>query len=142
MGIVIKQSAYASAINYVGVIIGAVNIMILFPMFLKPDEIGLYKAIFSMAAILAPFAQVGLARSTLRFFPRFNKSPKTGGRFLSLIFILGIFTITLFILLFQIVDDWVFTFFEEKAPEVKASLLGYYCISISNGLYSNFRSIL
>ncbi len=137
MGIVIKQSVYASAINYIGVLIGAINVIILFPLFLSPEEIGLYKAIFAMAAILAPFAQVGLARSTLRFFPRFNKSPKAGGRFLSLIFILGIITITIFILLFQIVDSWVFAFFEQKAPELKdhywaiivlASLLVYIAI--------------
>lgn len=118
MGIVIKQSVYASAINYVGVVIGAINMIFLFPLVLEAGEIGLYKAIFSMAMILAPFAQVGLARSTLRYFPRFNKSPKTGGRFLSLIFILGILTITLFILLFQLVDQWVFAFFETNAPEL------------------------
>lgn len=149
MGIVIKQSAYASAINYVGVIIGAINMIFLFPMFLEPNQIGLYKAIFSMAAILAPFAQAGLARSTLRYFPRFNKSPKTGGRFLSLIFILGIFTITIFIILFQIVDDWVFAFFEENAPELKhhywaiivlASLIVY--ISIFEAYYKALLNVV
>ncbi|MBK6267291.1 polysaccharide biosynthesis C-terminal domain-containing protein [Marivirga sp. S37H4] len=118
MGIVIKQSAYASAISYFGVVIGAINMIFLFPQFFTPKELGLFKAIFSMAILLAPFAQAGLGRSTLRYFPRFNKSNKTAGRFLSLIFILGFFTIMLFLLIFQLVDDWVFSFFEKNAPEL------------------------
>ncbi|WP_375578168.1 hypothetical protein ABWH96_14140 [Marivirga tractuosa] len=74
MGVIIKQSAYASIINYIGVAIGAVNMIFLFPEFLSKEELGLTKAMISMAVILSPFAQVGLARSTLRYFPRFNKA--------------------------------------------------------------------
>jgi O-antigen/teichoic acid export membrane protein len=133
VGIVIKQSAYASAINYVGVIIGAINLIFLFPAFFETQQIGLYKAIFSMATILAPFAEVGLARSTLRYFSRFNKSAKTRGRFLSLILILGALSITIFILLFQLVDQWVFSFFEENAPELRDH---YWAIIVLVGLFT------
>lgn len=118
MGVVIRQSAYSSIITYVGVVIGAINTMFLFPSFLTKTEFGLMKALISMAILISPFAQAGLARSTLRYFPRFNASNKTAGRFMSLIFMIGFFTISLFILLFQLVDDWVFAFYEEKAPEL------------------------
>lgn len=118
MGIVIKQSAYASAISYVGVLIGAINTIFLLPEFFSPENYGLYQAILSMAVLLSPFAQVGLARSTLRYYPRFNNSSQTAGRFLGLILFLGFFTISIFILLFQLVDDWVFSFFQENAKEV------------------------
>lgn len=118
MGIVIKQSAYASAVNYLGVAIGAINTIFLYPIFLTQTELGLFKAIFAMAMILAPFAQLGLGRSTLRYLPRFSASNKTKGRFLTLILILGAFAITVFLLFFQLIDDWLFSFFEEKAPEL------------------------
>jgi len=118
VGIVIKQSAYASLINYVGVIIGAFTTMIVFPKFLSQEEYGLFRAVVSMAIILSPFAQLGLPRSTLRYFPRFNNGPKAAGRFFTFILILGFFTILLFLLLFQLVDQWVFSFFEENAPEL------------------------
>ena len=118
MGVVIKQSAYASIINYLGVAIGAVNMIFLFPEFLTQEELGLFKAIFSMAIILSPFAQVGLARSTLRYFPRFNKGPKSSGRFFTFVMIMAFFTISIFIGLFQLVDQWVFGFFEKNAPEL------------------------
>ncbi|SMG37413.1 Membrane protein involved in the export of O-antigen and teichoic acid [Marivirga sericea] len=118
MGVVIKQSAYASIINYLGVAVGAVNMIFLFPEFLSQQELGLFKAIFSMAIVMAPFAQLGLARSTLRYFPRFNKGPKSSGRFFTFILITAFFTICLFIGLFQLIDQWIFGFFEENAPEL------------------------
>lgn len=118
MGVIIKQSAYASIINYVGVAVGAINMIFLFPKFLGQEGLGLYKAIISMAIILSPFAQVGLARSTLRYFPRFNKGPKSSGRFFTFVLILAFLTVSLFIGLFQLVDQWVFGFFEKNAPEL------------------------
>jgi O-antigen/teichoic acid export membrane protein len=118
VGILIRQSAYASLINYIGVAIGAVNMIFLFPKFLSLEELGLFKAIFSMAIMMAPFAQLGLARSTLRYFPRFNKGPNSAGRFITFILIFAFFTITIFITFFQVVDEWIFGFFEEKAPDL------------------------
>ncbi|MFQ3213722.1 MAG: O-antigen/teichoic acid export membrane protein [Marivirga sp.] len=116
MGVVIKQSAYASIINYLGVVIGAINIIFLYPAFLSQNEFGLFKALFAMAIVIAPFAQFGLGRSIVRYFPRFNSSDKTKGRFLTLILILGAFSFSIFLLLFQLVDDWIFSFYTEKAP--------------------------
>ncbi|WMN11386.1 polysaccharide biosynthesis C-terminal domain-containing protein [Marivirga salinae] len=118
MGVIIKQSAYASIINYIGVAIGAVNMIFLFPEFLSKEELGLTKAMISMAVILSPFAQVGLARSTLRYFPRFNKGPNSSGRFFTFVLIMAFFTITLFIGFFQLIDQWIFEFFEKNAPEL------------------------
>jgi len=127
VGVVIKQSAYASIINYIGVIIGAFTTMIIFPKFLSQEEYGLFRALVSMAIILSPFAQLGLPRSTLRYFPRFNNGPKAAGRFFTFILILGFFTILLFILLFQLVDQWVFSFFEKSA----SALIDQYWLIIS-----------
>lgn len=118
MGVIIKQSAYASIINYIGVAVGAMNVIFLFPEFLGQEKFGMFQAIVSMAVILSPFAQVGLPRSTLRYFPRFNKGPKSTGRFITFILIVAFFTICLFIGLFQLIDQWVFGFFEQNAPEI------------------------
>lgn len=126
MGVIIKQSAYASIINYIGVIVGAVNMIFLFPEFLGQEKLGFFQAFTSMAIILSPFAQVGLPRSTLRYFPRFNRGPKSTGRFFTFILIIAFFTISLFIGIFQLVDQWVFGFFEKNAPE----LIGQYWLII------------
>lgn len=118
MGVVIKQSAYASIINYIGVAVGAVNMIFLFPEFLSQEELGLFKAMFSMAIILSPFAQLGLARSTLRYFPRFSQSDQSSGRFFTFVLILAFLCIAIFIGLFQLIDQWVFSFFEKNASEL------------------------
>ncbi|WP_296623083.1 lipopolysaccharide biosynthesis protein [Marivirga sp.] len=118
MGVIIKQSAYASIINYIGVVVGAINMIFLFPEFLSKQELGLSKAIISMALILSPFAQLGLARSTIRYFPRFNKGHNSSGRFFTFVLIMAFLTTSLFIGLFQLIDQWVFSFFEKNAPEL------------------------
>ncbi|HET8858668.1 polysaccharide biosynthesis C-terminal domain-containing protein [Marivirga sp.] len=118
MGVLIKQSAYATIINYFGVAIGAINILFLFPEFLGQEKLGFFQAFTSMAIILSPFAQVGLPRTLLRYFPRFNIGPESWGRFFTFVLILAFFSISLFIGVFQLVDQWVFGFFEDKAPEL------------------------
>jgi O-antigen/teichoic acid export membrane protein len=118
VGVIIKQSAYASIINYIGVAVGAVNMIFLFPEFLGQEKLGFFQAFTSMAIILSPFAQLGLPRSTLRYFPRFNKGPESTGRFFTFVLITAFFTIALFIGIFQLVDQWVFGFFEKNAPEL------------------------
>lgn len=142
MGVIIKQSAYASIINYIGVAVGAINTIFLFPEFFTQAEYGLFQAMVSMAIILSPFAQVGLPRSIVRYFPRFNKGLRSSGRFFTFVLIVAFFTIALFIGLFQLMDQWVFGFFEKNAPElfhqywliiILASVLVY--ISIFESFY-------
>jgi len=142
VGVIIKQSAYASIINYIGVAVGAINTIFLFPEFFTQVEYGLFQAMVSMAIILSPFAQVGLPRSIVRYFPRFNKGLRSSGRFFTFVLIVAFFTIALFIGLFQLMDQWVFGFFEKNAPElfhqywliiILASVLVY--ISIFESFY-------
>ena len=45
MGIVIKQSAISTALTYTGVAIGYINILILFPKYMSPAEIGLARLV-------------------------------------------------------------------------------------------------
>ena len=149
MGIVIKQSAYASLINYVGVVLGAVNIIFLFPVFLSKEEFGLMRAMLAMGITLAPFAQMGLARTTLRYIPRFSASEQTRGRFFAMILMLGGAAFGIFLVLFFLFDDWIFSFFSEKAPELKdqywliltlAFLLVY--ISILESYYKSLLNVV
>lgn len=68
MGVVIRQSIFSSIISYVGVAIGYINLLYLYPRFLELEQIGLLRTIQDTALLMAPFAQVGLAHSILRFY--------------------------------------------------------------------------
>ena len=70
MGIVIKQSIRSSIIAYIGVLIGYVNVLWLFPYFLDADQIGLFRLIQSSAFLMATFGQFGLGSALVKFFPK------------------------------------------------------------------------
>ncbi|RKQ49361.1 O-antigen/teichoic acid export membrane protein [Roseivirga pacifica] len=73
MGIIIKQSIRSSIFSYLGVAIGYINVLWLYPYFLSADQIGLFRLIQSSAYLLATFGQIGLASSLVKFYPTLKK---------------------------------------------------------------------
>lgn len=76
MGIVIKQSFYNSINAYLGVGLGALNTLILFPQIFKdsPDFMGEVNTMLATATILATFGHLGTPTAVLSYLPRFNKA--------------------------------------------------------------------
>ncbi|WP_421978376.1 polysaccharide biosynthesis C-terminal domain-containing protein [Roseivirga seohaensis] len=92
MGIVIKQSIRSSIIAYLGVLIGYINVLWLFPYFLEADQIGLFRLIQSSAFLMATFGQFGLGSALIKFFPKL----KDQKGFLSFIILGGLIGFILF----------------------------------------------
>lgn len=72
MGVVKKQAFYNSIFNYIGQVIGYVNIAVLFPILLSPEEFGLTRLITSYSVVFAQFSSIGIRRVIVRFFPFFR----------------------------------------------------------------------
>ena len=115
MGIVIRQSMLTSIISYVGVVIGYINLLYLYPKFLKPEEIGLLRSIQDAAMLFTPFAIFGLGQSIIRFYPYFSATKKQAGSFLNLIMILGVITYGIFLLFFLLLKEYFISFFDKNA---------------------------
>ena len=80
MGIVARQSIYNSIASYLGVIIGAVNTLLLFPYVFSADQFGLTRVIGAAAALFCSFSMLGTPGVTLKFFPYFkDKENKHNG---------------------------------------------------------------
>ncbi len=85
MGIIIKQSIRGSIYSYLGVALGFVNVIILMPHVLLPEEIGLVNLLVAMSNIFAEFSGLGTSQVTTRLFSYFrNKQNKNNGYFLLL----------------------------------------------------------
>ena len=69
MGIVKKQGISVAFVSFVGVIIGALNTMFVFPNVLGADRHGLVMLILSIATVISQFAHLGLPNTIIRFFP-------------------------------------------------------------------------
>jgi O-antigen/teichoic acid export membrane protein len=118
MGIVVRQSILTSIISYTGIAIGYVNLIYLYPKFLEPDQVGLLRVIQDAAMLLAPFATIGLAQGILRFFPQYLHSKKEIKKFVSLIILMAFVGFTTFLLVFNIFEDYILSFFKDNAASV------------------------
>lgn len=72
MGIIQKQSIYSSIFILIGFVIGAINIMLLYPMFFTKTEIGLVRAIIDTGLTLSIFCTFGSLSVIYKFYPFYD----------------------------------------------------------------------
>ncbi|MGB0887750.1 MAG: lipopolysaccharide biosynthesis protein, partial [Vicingaceae bacterium] len=128
MGIVAKQSLYNSIASYLGVIIGAVNTILLFPNVFTPDQYGLTRVLGAAAIFISLFCSFGVPNVGLKYFPFFrDKKNKHNG------FLFGMLAIPFVgYLIFM-----VLTYF------LKNDIVSYYSgQSILFGTYFNYIALL
>ncbi len=83
MGIVAKQSSNNLIVLFLGVFIGAVNIIFLYPKILSQEEFGLTRILISIAIISANIGAFGTPSSLLKFLPYFHETVEKKWRLLS-----------------------------------------------------------
>jgi O-antigen/teichoic acid export membrane protein len=125
MGIVVRQSVISSIISYLGVVIGYVNLLYLYPRFLELEQVGLLRTIQDAAILFAPFAQMGVAQSLIRFYPQFDDGGRASRSFLSLMLLLAGVGFILFVAIFWLFQAAFLDYFQENA-----SAIGNYAVLI------------
>ncbi len=120
MGIVIRQSFKASLVNYVGVVLGVVNQLLVATRFLSEAQIGLSRSLLTFSLAFASICTFGAPAIADRFFAYFRDDERQHNGFLT--FLLGyaaagfgIFTV-FFLLLRGAYGDY----FAEESPELVA----------------------
>lgn len=120
MGIIARQSFKASIANYIGALLGFLNLFILFPKFFNPEELGAVRLIIELSMVLSAFALLGTNYSINRFFPFFKtEDQKHHGFFFWVVIIPGI-GFLLLLLILSIVGDSFFVFINKNALDYKA----------------------
>ena len=69
MGIIQRQSIRSSVYIFIGFAIGAVNILILFPLFFTQAEIGMTRALMDISLTLSTLATLGTLPVIYKFYP-------------------------------------------------------------------------
>lgn len=72
MGIVARQATWNTLLTIVGMGLGFVNMALLFPRLLTPDEFGLTRLLVSIAVVAAQIAHFGGENTVIRYFPYFR----------------------------------------------------------------------
>jgi O-antigen/teichoic acid export membrane protein len=72
MGIIQKQGIKSSYYIFLGFLIGAVNLLVLFPMYFSKNDQGLVRAMIDIGATLSVFCTLGSLPVIYKFFPFYN----------------------------------------------------------------------
>ena len=115
MGIIIKESVKGAIISYLGVLIGAINLIFLMPFVLNTSEIGLIRSIIDSAFILSTYAKFAIPNTSIKFFSYFKNKKRYNG-FLGIIISSLIIGITLIIIISIILKPYLISEFSENAP--------------------------
>lgn len=121
MGDIKKQGLQNTAIVNLAVIIGFVSTLLIQPRFLKPEEIGLIKILYSCSLLISTIIPLGMVNAGYKFFPQFrNKDKKHHGFFL-------------FMMLFPVVGFLVTT---SGLLSFRQFIISYY--SVNSALFAEF----
>ena len=72
MGIIQKQGVKSSFFIMIGFLIGAVNLLVLFPLFFSKNDQGLVRAMLDIGATLSVFCTLGTLPVIYKFYPFYN----------------------------------------------------------------------
>ncbi len=116
MGVVIRQSIKGTVWNYLGVILGAANIMWFFPYYLSPEEIGIYRVVVDLGALFALFAGLGSGHIADRFYVRVEEDKRSG--FTVYLFFLALIGFAFFTVLYLFFNEFFFQLFARNAQAI------------------------
>lgn len=116
MGIVKRQGIKASILVYIGFVLGAINLLVLFPLFFSEEQVGLTRVLTSTTITFAQLCLFGLPAVIIKFYPYYKDHARDKNDFMfwtSLISFVG------FILMTSI--SWFFypqivQYFSRKSP--------------------------
>jgi hypothetical protein len=73
MGIIQKQGMKSSLFIMIGFVIGAFNLLVLFPLFFSKSDQGLVRAMIDIGATLSIFCTLGTLPVVYKFYPFYNQ---------------------------------------------------------------------
>ncbi len=115
MGVIARQASWSTLINYIGVVIGFVNVIFLVPQILNAGELGLRSSLIACASILAHLAQMGITQVLMRYFPHYRDNPSTKRQFLFFVFFVPFVPLLLVFGVVWLNMDWVISQYSDNA---------------------------
>ena len=74
MSKIAQQSIQTTIFSYIGVVLGYINVLWLYPYALDATELGTFRTIQDLGLLFVPFAQLGVGHGITRFFPKLEKN--------------------------------------------------------------------
>ena len=143
MGVIKKQSISNSIIFYIGMFIGAVNTVLIYPNVFneQPEHWGLIQLLIAYAMVLSTFSSFGFPKIIIKFFPTLKEK----GNLIFSSFLFPLLGILFFFLIYYFFKDQIFDLLN-IAPILRDNFVYIFflvfCISFYDILTSISRSSL
>jgi len=115
MSKVAKQSIQTTFFSYIGVVLGYINVLWLYPYALDTTELGTFRTIQDLGLLFVPFAQLGVGHGITRYFPKLENHQSA---FLTYSLGLSFLGFALVSMLFFGFKDELIGLFAANSPEV------------------------
>ncbi|SMO83324.1 lipopolysaccharide biosynthesis protein [Gracilimonas mengyeensis] len=115
MGIIKKQSITNSIITYIGIGLGFITTIYLYPNFLEANEYGLTRLLLSVSFIFTQFAHLGMKNTAIRFFPYFENDEKQHNGFLFLTLTIPLAGFLFFLGVLFLFDDLLLSYYDRSS---------------------------
>lgn len=138
MGIIIRQSVRNTILSYIGVALGFVITIWMYPNILEPEQYGLTRVLLSLAMVSTQLANLGTQNTIIRYFPLFRdkKHKHHGSLFLSLtVPLIGLLFLTIILYVFR---PEITRYFIERS----ALLVDYYWLILPLAFFILFFHVL
>lgn len=122
MGIITRQSISNSVITFIGILLGFLLTIFLYPHILSPDQYGLTRVLISASFIGSQVAHLGTHHVVVRYFPFFSRWKGGGSLILFWAVMIPLAGFFLFTLLFFAAEKQILAFYAERS----ALFLDYY----------------
>ena len=111
-----NQSLVNSISDYLGVVLGYVNTVLLMPYWLTTDQLGLARTLLDTGVLFSQFAQIGVPSIIIRFLPKFREDKSRLKELMGFGLLLAILGIAVFAVLIWVLAGPIDSFFGESSP--------------------------
>ncbi|QQR87485.1 MAG: polysaccharide biosynthesis protein [Flavobacteriales bacterium] len=109
-----RQTVLNTGLTYAGLVLGFVNVAVLYPRFLPDDEFGLTRLLVSVATIGGAMAQFGLDNTIVRYFPYFRDPSSRNKGLLSVILLVASLGACVAMLCIGLLHPWFTEVFSDR----------------------------
>lgn len=114
MGGLARQAFLNTVLTYVGIGLGFLNVVLLYPKVLHSEQFGLLRLMVSLVTVSAQVAQLGTENTIVRFFPYFRDPLRMHRGFLGLLVLFGTAVGLLAMLLLGLLHPWFSEVFSDR----------------------------
>ncbi|QCR23001.1 lipopolysaccharide biosynthesis protein [Pontibacter sp. SGAir0037] len=133
-----REGIWNSIISYVGIGIGYVNTVLLFPNFLEEEQLGLTRLLATISVMYAQFSALGFVNTSARYFPYFRNKDRQHNGFLFLLLSIPLLGFLVATSAFLLLKPFVIAYYQERS----SILVDYYYYIIPLALFTLLFNML